>query len=76
MTGNVYEWCHDWDDYYGAEAEIDPTGPSSGIFRIFRGGGFNSGPFLIDGGLENSTRRSWDPEWIDFDIGFRIARRP
>ena len=43
MSGNVYEWCHDrYDDYLGI-AEIDPTGPDSGEWRICRGGTWKDG---------------------------------
>ena len=41
MSGNVYEWCQDRFGYYSSEAQINPTGPSSGNYRIFRGGGWN-----------------------------------
>jgi len=41
MSGNVYEWCQDRFGYYSSEAQTNPTGPSSGNYRIFRGGGWN-----------------------------------
>lgn len=77
MTGNVYEWCHDWYGSYGAGPDIDPTGPSSDTLRIYRGGGIGCDPDIIDiSGLENSARFGWEPDWPDIGIGFRIARRP
>jgi formylglycine-generating enzyme required for sulfatase activity len=38
MSGNVFEWC--WDRYavYTSDEKIDPTGPSTGNYRIVRGG--------------------------------------
>ena len=46
MSGNVYEWCNDWWKYYSSEAQTDPTGPSSGSYRVLRGGGwYNSATF-------------------------------
>ena len=39
MTGNVLEWV--WDIYYGsypAGAQTDPHGPTSGTYRVLRGG--------------------------------------
>ncbi len=40
MHGNVFEWCQDWHGDYTADAFIDPTGPSTGLYRVFRGGGW------------------------------------
>ena len=75
MTGNVSEWCNDFDDYYSPDPAADPEGPSSGSWRIYRGGSIGCNPGLIDNGLENSTRRSWYPDVPDISIGFRIVKK-
>ncbi|NLD98430.1 MAG: formylglycine-generating enzyme family protein, partial [Fibrobacter sp.] len=35
MSGNVYEWCHDWnsDSYYRVSRFQNPTGPTTGTRR-------------------------------------------
>ena len=43
MLGNVMEWVADWYGAYPTSAAIDPTGPSTGPYRIARGGSVNSG---------------------------------
>ena len=41
MHGNVMEWCQDWwSDSYSSNAVTDPEGPSSGTYRVLRGGSF------------------------------------
>ncbi len=45
VLGNVYEWCWDWYDGYGDPKDspsVDPTGPSTGQWRVLRGGCWGS----------------------------------
>ncbi len=41
MSGNVWEWCQDCYGDYSAGSQTNPTGASSGSFRVDRGGSFN-----------------------------------
>jgi len=41
MSGNVSEWCQDWFGYYTSDAQSNPTGPTTGQNRVYRGGSWN-----------------------------------
>ncbi|MCL2411516.1 MAG: SUMF1/EgtB/PvdO family nonheme iron enzyme [Treponema sp.] len=70
MSGNVWEWVWDWWGSYTSDHKTDPTGPSSGSFRVLRGGSWD-----FDAVNTRSVNRSnTDPDaWVNF-IGFRLAR--
>jgi formylglycine-generating enzyme required for sulfatase activity len=72
MAGNVWEWC--WDRYgvYSSGEQRDPRGPSSGGYRVGRGGAWSSGPSL----LRATGRCGFAPVERCGDMGFRLARNP
>jgi serine/threonine-protein kinase len=70
MAGNVWEWCADWDGPYASSDAVNPAGASSGLRRVVRGGGWNSG----ETSLRVAMRGGNDPSTSAPHIGFRVAR--
>jgi len=72
MNGNVLEWVWDryGEDYYEKSPVNNPKGPSNGLNRIFRGGGW---------GVNELAGRVWtrmniSPIVTDKSLGFRLVR--
>ena len=70
MSGNVYEWCQDWYGSYSSDAQTDPTGPTSGDYRVLRGGGWSSDAYYCRVLSRYSGSASSSNAW---DRGFRLA---
>lgn len=71
MSGNVYEWCNDWDDLYNWGSMVDPTGPATGQFNVLRGGSWGNNASYI----RSANRYFFGPDYMYYFIGFRAARR-
>lgn len=71
MSGNVLEWCSDWYGNYSSSSQTNPTGPTSGSYRVLRGGSWNH----IARGCRVSFR-SYDNPYDRFNIGFRLVVVP
>jgi formylglycine-generating enzyme required for sulfatase activity/serine/threonine protein kinase len=68
MHGNVYEWCSDWYDTK-LPGGIDPTGASSGSYRVNRGGSWDYFGQLC----RSAYRFRYDPGHRHCNYGFRAA---
>lgn len=87
MSGNIEEWCSDWDAPYSPDEQTNPTGPKerptadgcSG--RIVRGGNFNTSAGYGGSGYGGSGcwiayRSGNSPENACSICGFRIVCLP
>jgi len=70
--GNVAEWVQDWygHDYYGESPAADPQGPTSGSYRVFRGGSWLDPAKYC----RVTARNSEFPVSRLHNVGFRVVR--
>jgi formylglycine-generating enzyme required for sulfatase activity len=72
MAGGVWDWVADWYGVYDVAEDDNPTGPATGMFRVIRGGGWNTTD--VDW-FRASARNPSDPAG-NANIGFRCAQDP
>ena len=74
MSGNVMEWCWDWDGMYPvgtlANPDVDPIGVGEGIHRVCRGGGWIYGAE----DCRSASRLAGTPDVRINYLGCRLAR--
>ena len=72
MSGNVWEWCHDWYGGYDLNKPNNPHGPEKGAYRVLRGGCY----FFAALHCRSAYRYDFEPDGrLDF-TGFRLASAP
>ena len=72
MSGNILEWCQDWIGPYSYGSVTNPTGPTTGSYRLLRGG-YWSGNF---DDCRASKRGFNSPDYVYPSVGFRVVRNP
>ncbi|MEQ8186610.1 MAG: formylglycine-generating enzyme family protein [Candidatus Eremiobacterota bacterium] len=72
MSGNVWEWCSDWNSttYYGVSPDTNPSGPGSGTLRVLRGGSWHSTSEFC----RSACRNCLAPNYYLNCLGFRPVR--
>lgn len=72
MSGNVWELCSDWYGSYSSSSQTNSTGPSSGSYRVLRGGSWYHGARYC----RVAVRVSNSPDSRYNSNGFRLALCP
>ena len=72
MHGNVHEWCQDWFDrkYYSQSPSNTPSGPSTGLAKVLRGGDWGSEDWYC----RCASRSLSLPDRCSNRLGFRLIR--
>ncbi|MEI7614626.1 MAG: formylglycine-generating enzyme family protein [Betaproteobacteria bacterium] len=73
MLGNVSQWCQDWYGSYPANSQTDPTGASSGTFRVNRGGSY---AWRYIATIRSAFRDRATPGAREDFLGFRVVSVP
>ena len=70
-AGNAAEWCWDWYGSYSNRAAADPVGPTSGTYRVVRGGAWSNDAAAV----RCAARTNLLPATSNTVVGLRCVRR-
>ena len=71
MSGNVYDWCLDWDGNYPTGFQADYWEATPGTYRVRRGGDWNNNAYYCT----IAWRTVASPHICDGYNGFRVVRK-
>lgn len=71
MSGNVWEWCHDWYRSYSSGSVTNPSGVQTGTSRVIRGGSW----YVSAYDCRSTDRNGYIPGNGNDLMGFRVVRR-
>lgn len=75
MSGNIAEWCSDWNGPVGERtgaAAVDPKGPPSGDYKVVRGGSWA----VRASHSRSASRSAMKPSESDMYTGLRLVWEP
>jgi len=75
ITGNVWEWCHDWFDpkFHVTATRHNPVGPPRGATKVMKGGSYLCHKSYCNR-YRVAARTSNTPDSSTTNIGFRCVR--
>ena len=71
MSGNVWEWCDDWQERYAYQVQplVDPRGTAPAGTRAIRGGSWRVSEEVVT----TTYRNGYKSGYSHSSIGFRVA---